>query len=285
MSDTKLTTLDVETAGGLKVAGTAITATPAELNALDGITSTVAELNILDGVTSTAAELNILDGVTSTASELNILDGVTATATELNYLDIATLGTGAASKAVVLDAGDDYTWPSAGVLTYGVLNDGTTALAATALEINRAADVSTRLIAAGATLAVTVAAHDGKTVLLDTAGGSVCTLPVAAATGARIRFAVTVRPSGGSHVIKVGNASDFLAGQINILDLDLAAQAAYQGDGSADDTITINNTTTGGAIGDYVELEDTLANVWTVVHGQLSVPAGSNVADPFSATV
>ena len=67
--------------------GTAITATAAELNILDGVTSTAAELNILDGVTSTAAELNILDGVTATATELNLLDGVTATTAELNILD------------------------------------------------------------------------------------------------------------------------------------------------------------------------------------------------------
>ena len=73
--------------------GTAISATAAELNILDGVTSTAAELNILDGVTSTAAELNILDGVTSTAAELNILDGVTSTATELNLLDGVTATT------------------------------------------------------------------------------------------------------------------------------------------------------------------------------------------------
>ena len=71
----------------LSIGGTAVTATPAELNILDGVTSTTAELNILDGVTSTTAELNILDGVTSTAAELNILDGVTSTAAELNILD------------------------------------------------------------------------------------------------------------------------------------------------------------------------------------------------------
>jgi hypothetical protein len=35
-------------------------------------------------ITATAAELNILDGVTATAAELNILDGVTATAAEIN---------------------------------------------------------------------------------------------------------------------------------------------------------------------------------------------------------
>ena len=40
--------------------GTAITATAAELNIMDGVTSTTAELNILDGVTATATELNIM---------------------------------------------------------------------------------------------------------------------------------------------------------------------------------------------------------------------------------
>ncbi len=54
--------------------GTAITATAAELNILDGVTATATELNLIDGVTATTAELNILDGVTATAAELNILD-------------------------------------------------------------------------------------------------------------------------------------------------------------------------------------------------------------------
>jgi hypothetical protein len=71
----------------LSIGGTAVTATAAEINILDGVTSSTAELNILDGVTSTTAELNILDGVTSTTAELNILDGVTSTAAELNILD------------------------------------------------------------------------------------------------------------------------------------------------------------------------------------------------------
>lgn len=61
-----------------KVGGTAVTATAAELNILDGVTATAAELNILDGVTATAAELNILDGVTATTAELNYVDGVTS---------------------------------------------------------------------------------------------------------------------------------------------------------------------------------------------------------------
>lgn len=46
---------------GIKLGGTAVTASAAELNILDGVTASADELNILDGVTATPAELNKLD--------------------------------------------------------------------------------------------------------------------------------------------------------------------------------------------------------------------------------
>ena len=101
-----------DTSNGLKLGGTLVTAT-------------AAELNIMDGVTSTAAELNILDGVSSTAAELNILDGVTATAAELNYLDITTLGTSQASKAVTVDSDGDLIVPDSDKFEFGAGSDMT----------------------------------------------------------------------------------------------------------------------------------------------------------------
>jgi len=87
----------------LSLDGTAITATGAELNILDGVTSTAAELNILDGVTSTAAELNILDGVTSTATELNVIDGNTsATSTTVADADRVVLNDDGTMKQVAV---------------------------------------------------------------------------------------------------------------------------------------------------------------------------------------
>ena len=71
----------------LKVGGTLVTSTAAELNILDGVTSTATELNLLDGVTATTAELNYVDGVTSSiqtqigtkqATLVNIADATTA---------------------------------------------------------------------------------------------------------------------------------------------------------------------------------------------------------------
>lgn len=52
----------LDLAGTWKVGGVAVTASAAELNAMDGVTASAAELNILDGVTSSAAELNKVDG-------------------------------------------------------------------------------------------------------------------------------------------------------------------------------------------------------------------------------
>lgn len=101
--------------------------------------------NVTGEVTSTHTELNLLDGVTATTAELNILDGVTATAAEINYLDIATLGTGAASKAVVLDASSNYTSPGAGTWTWsasstvnfaGTIQIGGVAVTSSAAELN-----------------------------------------------------------------------------------------------------------------------------------------------------
>ena len=83
--------IDIESGGALKLDGTAITSTAAELNALDGITSDVGELNILDGVTADKDELNILDGALLDVNELNTLNGITADVNELNILDGVTV--------------------------------------------------------------------------------------------------------------------------------------------------------------------------------------------------
>ena len=86
-----------------------------------------------------------------------------------------------------------------------------------------------------------------------------------------------------NHIVKVPDASNVFKGSVNILDNDSTAQTAYAASGT-DDTLTLNGTTTGGQVGDWVEFVDIAADTWAV-RGQLVVPAGSNIADPFSATV
>ena len=140
--------------------GTAITATAAELNILDGVTATAAELNILDGVTSTAAELNILDGVTSTAAELNLLDGITA-------------GTVSASLAVIADANKDISGfrnlSITGDLT--VSGDDITMGTNTAGNLLIADGTNFNSVAVGSLSEISTVANDDVFLAVDTSGG------------------------------------------------------------------------------------------------------------------
>jgi hypothetical protein len=141
---------------------------------------------------------------------------------------------------------------------------------------------SARLLAAGATKTL-VAADDGKTILLDTAAGSIVTLPAALGTGNRFRFQVSVKATSNSHIVKVANGTDIIQGLIFAFS-DNAAQAAIAWQaGASDDTITLNRSTTGSVtVGEFIEIEDVAAGVF-VVHG--FVAQTGTEATPFSATV
>lgn len=123
-----------------------------------------------------------------------------------------------------------------------------------------------------------------KTFILNAAAGLTITLSPALGNGLRFRVIVGTTITSNSYIIQVANTTDTIAGIINILDNDSNAQTAYSGTGT-DDTITLNGTTTGGVIGDWLEFCDiTAAGKWAVI-GNLLCPAGSNVADVFSAAV
>jgi len=79
-----------------------------------GANSTLVSLVSTDTLTNktlTSPKINENVAVTSTATEINALDGITAVVGELNALDIGStaIGTGVASKAVILDSNLDYT--------------------------------------------------------------------------------------------------------------------------------------------------------------------------------
>lgn len=148
---------------------------------------------------------------------------------------------------------------------------------------NRNLRPSGRLVAAGATLAVTVAAHDGKTINLDTAAGSICTLPAATGSGARFRFIIGTVPTSNSHVVKVANASDTMIGHVLAISDDAGNTVKPFFAAGTDDTLTLNRTTTGGTRkAEWVEFVDLAANLWGVT-GVIAQTGAE--ATPFSATV
>jgi hypothetical protein len=107
----------------LEIDGIIVTATPAELNILDGVTATTAELNLMDGVTATTAELNFVDGVTSSIQTQ--LDAKLATGGTIATATITTLGSTTGNittvNATTVDLGNWTITESAGVAYFATL--------------------------------------------------------------------------------------------------------------------------------------------------------------------
>jgi len=185
----------------LSLNGTAVSATAAELNVLDGFAGVTADLTYakdlratgvtttefdkLDGLTATTSELNILDGVTSTASELNILDGVTATTSEINLID------GGTSRGTTAVANGD-----------GFLhNDGGTMRMT---NVSKLADLfaGTNISASSSVLSVADAADDTKGVV------ELATTAEALAGSDTARAVTPAGLAARSHVETIGDGSD-----------------------------------------------------------------------------
>ena len=125
--------------GGLKLgsgAGTAVTATAAELNVLDAVTAgtVTASKAVVVGSNKNLDTLTIADSGLKLGAGAGT--AVTATAAELNVLDAVTAGTVAASKAVVV--GSDKNLDTLTIADSGLkLGAGAgTAVTATAAELN-----------------------------------------------------------------------------------------------------------------------------------------------------
>jgi hypothetical protein len=132
-----------------------------------------------------------------------------------------------------------------------------------------------------ATVAVTAAAHAGRTVLLDRAAGQAVTLPAATGSGNSYKFFVLTTITSNSTTIKVADATDVMAG-VAIVANDTDASASIFETASTTDTITFNGTDTGGIRGATVELQDVATNLWSV---RVIGAATGSEATPFSATV
>jgi hypothetical protein len=142
------------------------------------------------------------------------------------------------------------------------------------------------LITLTATLALTAAAHAGRTLLLGEVGGDAAltaTLPAATGTGDKYHFIVSV-VNTSNYLIKVADATDIMYGNIIANSTGDTPDLAQPWPTAADsDTITLNGTTTGGvALGDWIELIDIATNAWAV---RGVTTASGTEATPFSATV
>ena len=264
--------------------GTAITATAAELNIMDGVTSTAAELNILDGVTSTAAEINVIDGDTSaTSTTLADADRVVVndagTMKQVALTDFETYFEGA------LDTLSNVTTVGAlnsGSITsgFGNINNGSSTITTTGLITGGSLDIDDVVIN-GSTIG-----HTDDTDLITVANG------IATVAG---ELSVTTLDIGGTNVTSTAAELNILDGvtattaEVNILDGDTSATSTTLAD--ADRLIVNDNGTMKQvALSDFETFFesalDTTSNITTV--GALdsgSITSGFGNIDNGSSTI
>jgi hypothetical protein len=229
---------------------------------------------------------DITDDAVTNAKLANITRGsvkVGGTADAPTDLDAKTsgqilVGDGTDVKSVAVSG--DVTLSAAGAVTIAKINN-----LATAAEVNRACDLSARVVPLAVSTAITEVAHEGRTILMSGAGSArTFTLPAATGSGGRYRFVVgEVNTSG--YLIKAVAGSQLFKGMIiGASTTDSATDAARTWiPGATDDTVTLNGTTTGGvSIGGWVEFEDLSATHWEV---RGVVTQSGTEASPFSDTV
>lgn len=159
------------------------------------------------------------------------------------------------------------------------------AITSTAAELNRATDLSARIVTLVATGAITEVLHESRTCLLTVAGAAATyTLPAATGGGARYRFVVG-EVNTSNYVIKSVAGADVMQGSVvgaSTTDSATDAPRTWRA-GTTDDTFTLNGTTTGGVdLGDWVEFEDISATAWAV---RGFITQSGTEATPFSDTV
>lgn len=120
-----------------------------------------------------------------------------------------------------------------------------------------------------------------KPLVFDRAAGVIATLPAASGSGNVYKFFVKTTVTSNNYIVKVANASDAFVGR--------AIACADGGNGlngwevgSGHDTITLNGTTSGGYVGDTIEIVDIATNVFVV---NAFINQTGTEETPFSATV
>ncbi len=160
-----------------------------------------------------------------------------------------------------------------------------TALVATAVELNQAADVSTRIVPCTAsTLAVTVADHNGKIIELDRAAGIAVTLPsLATSLGAHFRFVVKTTFTGAASIKSVAGTDIMVGHALMGNDTDNSVVAWRALAASTFDTIDLFGTanSTGGIQGQTVDIIGGTGRWYVSIAGD----AAGTEATPFADTV
>jgi len=123
--------------------------------------------------------------------------------------------------------------------------------------------------------------YSGKVTTLNAAAGMSVTLPAATGSGSSLKFFIGTTVTSNSIAIYVSRSSDVMSG-VALVAADGGNTLVAFETGATDNTITLNGTTTGGILGDFIELVDVATNQWYV---RVTSSATGTEATPFSVGV
>lgn len=158
-----------------------------------------------------------------------------------------------------------------------------TTVTATAAELNRSADVSSRIVTVtAATLLVTEVLHDGKVITLDRVGGTVITMPEATGSGMVIEFLVITTMTTDTTFVLPDVVNTDLQGFAVIADTDDNTTESQFVPAATHDLVTLNGGTTGGLLGTRIKYIDIATDLW---HVEIYDRTGAATqATPFTST-
>lgn len=130
------------------------------------------------------------------------------------------------------------------------------------------------------TLTLAPATHAGRFLVISSTAGLAVTPPAATGTGSIYTFVFSATISGGSFTLdaKAGNASDVFYGLANVNKVATPAVSQF-GTAANSNLITANATTTGGMVGDFIQIVDIATHVWQV---EIVSQGSGTIATPFS---
>jgi hypothetical protein len=129
------------------------------------------------------------------------------------------------------------------------------------------------------TLTIVPATHSGCIIILNRAAGIAVTLPNATGTGNIYSFFVGTTVTSNTTTITRGTTNDVMSGVV----LQAKASTAMTPIPTASNTntLTLNGSTTGGILGDWIQLADVATNQWSLI---MLISSTGTVATPLSNT-
>lgn len=152
-------------------------------------------------------------------------------------------------------------------------------------ELGQCIAAPAAIAANGDTLTVTAATHAGRIIQFGKLSGTIVTLPAATGTGNVYTFVIGIAATSNANIIKVANATDVMAGSVNLQqDVDSAGTLKMWQAAATDDTMTFAGAaTTGGIKGGWIRCTDYASGFWSCQ--AFTSSGGGSEATPFSATV